>query len=276
MMPAVEASAISVRIGASTLLHDVSLSLEAGTTVAVVGPNGAGKSTLLRTLAGELKPSSGTVRLKGRRISSYSAGALALHRAVLSQSISVAFPFTVADIVRMGAGERAGPAVAALVEAALAEVDLEGFRDRIIMTLSGGEQQRAQFARILVQVACGEAAQGPGVLLLDEPTASLDLRHQLDVLEIARRCAARGVTVVAILHDLNLAALFAERVIVLDRGHIAGDGPPSETITDAILEDVFGVAGAVGRAAAGLPTVLPHAARPAGRDKSSPAGGAHH
>jgi iron complex transport system ATP-binding protein len=259
--PAIEASSISVRIGSKALLCDISFVLAPGTTTALVGPNGAGKSTLLRVLAGELKPSSGTVRLKGDPVSAYSAAALAQHRAVLSQSISVAFPFTVAEIVGMGAGERSGPSVAALVDSALDEVELAGFRERIITTLSGGEQQRAQFARVLVQLACGEAARGPGVLLLDEPTASLDLRHQLDVLATARRCAGRGITVVAILHDLNLAALFAERVIVLDRGRMAGDGPPGDIITDALLEDVFGVAGAVGHAtASGLPYVLPHQA----------------
>jgi iron complex transport system ATP-binding protein len=259
--PAVEASSVSVRVGAKALVQDVSFALDAGSTMALVGPNGAGKSTLLRVLAGELKPSPGAVRLKGRPVSSYPAGELARHRAVLSQSITVAFPFTVAEIVRMGAGERAGPAVMALVDAALAEVELEEFRDRIITTLSGGEQQRAQLARVLVQLACGETVHGPGVLLLDEPTASLDLKHQLDVLETARRRARRGVTVIAILHDLNLAALFAKRVIVLNRGHIVSDGTPADTITDAMVASVFGVAGAVGRApSSGLPCVLPHQA----------------
>ena len=264
MIPAIEAQSVSVRIGAKALLDAVSFTIEAGSTVALVGPNGAGKSTLLRALAGELKPSSGTVRLKGRPVAAYPAGELARHRAVLSQSISVAFPFTVAEIVRMGAGDRSGAPVDALVDAALEEVELGDFRERIITTLSGGEQQRAQFARVLVQLRCGEAAHGPGLLLLDEPTASLDLKHQLDVLEIARRCAARGVTVIAILHDLNLAALFAGRVIVLDRGRLAGDGVPAATITDAMVEAVFGVVGAVGEAgASGLPCVLPHQARSA-------------
>jgi len=113
---------------------------------------------------------------------------------------------------------------------------------------------------VLVQLACGEAAHGPGVLLLDEPTTSLDLRHQLDVLTATRRCAARGVTVVAILHDLNLAALFAKRIVVLHDGRVAADGPPQATITDALLARVFQVAGAVGcTPAAGTPFVLPHA-----------------
>ena len=114
---------------------------------------------------------------------------------------------------------------------------------------------------MLVQLACGEAEHGPGVLLLDEPTASLDLRHQLDVIAAAKACAARGVSVVAILHDLNLAALLAER-IVGDRGRIDGDGAPTETITDAMLARVFGVAGVVGLVPAdNTPFVLPHAAR---------------
>jgi len=261
-MPAIEAVSVSVRIGSKILLNDVSFALEPGSTVALVGPNGAGKSTLLRALAGELKPSSGNVRLKGQPVSAYPARVLSLHRAVLSQSITVTFPFTVAEIVQMGAGERTGPSVTALADNALAEVELSDFGDRIITTLSGGEQQRAHLARVLVQLACGEAAHGPGILLLDEPTASLDLKHQLDVLETARRCAARGITVVAILHDLNLAALFGQRVIVLDRGRIAGDGSPRETITDEMLTSIFGVTGAVGHAAAsGLPHVLPHQAR---------------
>jgi iron complex transport system ATP-binding protein len=115
---------------------------------------------------------------------------------------------------------------------------------------------------VLVQLACGEAAHGPGLLLLDEPTANLDLRHQLDVMAAASARAARGVTVVAILHDLNLAALLAKRIVVLDHGRIDSDGEPGRVITDAMLERVLGVANAVGRTPAeGTPFVLPHAAR---------------
>jgi iron complex transport system ATP-binding protein len=249
-----------VRAGNKTILDQVSLSLDAGERLALVGPNGAGKSTLLRALAGDLRPSAGTVWLKGSDITIYSPRALALMRAVLSQSITVAFPFTVAEVVAMGAGDRRGARIAALVEAALAEVDLTGFAGRVVTTLSGGEQQRAHFARILVQLACGETAHGPGVLLLDEPTASLDLRHQIDVLEAARRCTARGVGVVAVLHDLNLATLFAQRIVVLDRGRVAADGTPADTITDRTLDRVFGIPASVGRIPpAGVPFVLPHA-----------------
>jgi iron complex transport system ATP-binding protein len=262
MTAVVETVSLSVCIGRKALLDAISLSVAAGETVALVGPNGAGKSTLLRALAGDLAASSGAVVLRGRDPRAYPSRELALHRAVLSQSIAVAFPFTVADVVRMGAGERRGPAVEALVDDALAEVDLGDFRDRIIGTLSGGEQQRAHFARVLVQLACGEAVHGPGLLLLDEPTSNLDLRHQLDLIAATRRCAERGVTVIAILHDLNLAALLARRVVVLGSGRIAADGSPVETITEPVLRAVFGVASAVGRVPdPGLPFVLPHGAR---------------
>jgi len=259
MTAVIEAAAVSVRVGAKALVEQVSLAIAPGERIALVGPNGAGKSTLLRVIAGELTPSAGAIALKGRALRSYRPKALALHRAVLSQNISVAFPFTVADVVRMGAGDGRGAKSDELVAQALAEVDLAAFGERIITTLSGGEQQRAHFARVLVQLACGEAAHGPGVLLLDEPTASLDLRHQLDLIAATERCSARGITVVAILHDLNLATLFAERVVVLDRGRVVADGAPRDTITDATLEQVFRVKTAIGRVPPpGPPFILPH------------------
>jgi iron complex transport system ATP-binding protein len=264
MTPALEASSLSIAVRGKSLIRDITLSIGPGETVALVGANGAGKSTLLRALSGELAASAGSVRLRGRDPKSYTPRALALHRAVLSQSVTVAFPFTVAEIVRMGAGERSGSAVEEMIDGALAELDLDGFRERIIGTLSGGEQQRVHFARVLVQAACGEMAHGPGIMLLDEPTASLDLRHQLDLIAATRRRASRGVTVIAILHDLNLAALFAGRVVVLASGRIAADGPPERTITNTLLSEAFGVADAVGRIPeADAPFVLPHQARKA-------------
>jgi iron complex transport system ATP-binding protein len=263
------AQGVTVRIGPKTLLSEVSLAVSAGETVALVGPNGAGKSTLLRCLSGELTPNGGSVTLHERALARFSPRELALHRAVLSQSIHIAFPFTVLEIVRMGAGERGGRAVDAMVDAALEEVDLDQFRERVITTLSGGEQQRAHFARVLVQLACGEAAHGPGLLLLDEPTASLDLRHQLDIAHAAQRRAGRGVAVIAVLHDLNLAVRFASRVIVLDQGRLVCDGPAAQTVTDATLGEVFAVADAVGRTPQpGTPFVLPHAAHSIARPAS--------
>lgn len=261
MTAVLEASRVSFRIGGRALLDGVSFSAGRGEAIALVGPNGAGKSTLLRLLAGELDCSSGDIRLKGRAPRTYGARALALHRAVLPQNTAVTFPFSVREIVRMGCGDHFGPASHRMVDDALAEVDLDGFQDRIIGTLSGGEQQRVHFARVMVQLLSGEALHGPGLLLLDEPTASLDLRHQLDIVAALHRCTTRGVVVVVVIHDLNLAARLAQRILVLNRGRLFADGRPSETITSPILEKVFGIADAVSRVPApDLPFVLPQGA----------------
>jgi iron complex transport system ATP-binding protein len=259
MTSMIEASSVSVVIGRKRLLDDVSLKVNAGERVALVGTNGAGKSTLLRALSGELAASHGIIRLRGRDLRSYRPRELSLHRAVLSQALSVTFPFSVADVVRMGAGEHHDSSVKTFVDRALAQVDLQGFQDRNVNTLSGGEQQRVHFARVLVQVSSGESAHGPGLLLLDEPTASLDLRHQLDLVAAVKSRAAGGTTVIAILHDLNIATLFADRIVMLHNGRVAADGPPSQTITDDLLRTTFGVSNAVSRIPdGGRPYVLPH------------------
>jgi iron complex transport system ATP-binding protein len=265
MSPLLEAASISVRVGTKILLDDVNLSFDQGQTIALVGPNGAGKSTLLRVLSGELQPPYGQVRLRARELKNYAPHMLALHRAVLSQRVNIAFPFTVADVVRMGISHEYGLKSKALVEATLAELELIDLADRVITTLSGGEQQRVHFARVLVQLSCGQQHDGSGVLLLDEPTASLDVRHQLGLLEAAKRRAKNGALVIAVLHDLNLAALIAERVVVLDHGRVYSKGRPDETITDRMLECVFGIETTVSRApASGTPFVLPQAMKTTG------------
>lgn len=262
MMVVAEAREVAVRVGAATLLAGVSLTVSAGECVALVGPNGAGKSTLLRVLSGELAPAAGAAFLKGRPLGTYDARALARERAVLPQSVHVAFPFLVDEVVRMGAGDRRGARVEDAVTESLARAGVAHLRARIITTLSGGEQQRVHFARVLVQLACGDAEGGGGLLLLDEPTSSLDLRHQLDLLASVRACAQHGTAVVAILHDLNLASVFADRVVMLSGGRIAGQGRAAEIITDALLAEVFEVRAAVNRVPpAGQPFVLPHTAR---------------
>lgn len=259
----VEAVEVGVRLQDKALIENISLRIAPGSAIAMIGPNGAGKSTLLRVISGDRAPSSGVISLMGRTPADYSPGDLALRRAVLAQSVSVAFPFSVVEVVRMGAGDRTGPAVEAMVEAALSEVDLLDMRERIVNTLSGGEQQRTHFARVMVQLACGEARNGPGLLLLDEPTSNLDLRHQLDLLSSARRCVARGVAVIAVMHDLNLAAMFADRILIMKSGRVVRDGPPNQTITESNVSDVFGVTSAVGvLPPTSIPFSLPHSARP--------------
>ena len=180
---------------------------------------------------------------------------------MLSQHVSVSFPFTVEEIVHMGAGDHGSAFARPLVDAALHEVGLEEFRHRKLPTLSGGEQQRAHFARILVQLACGEAMHGPGLLLLDEPTSSLDLRHQIDLVETARRRAADGTAVVAILHDLNLTAMFSDRIVMMHRGEADACGTPGEVLVDERISRVFECGLKVGvTPAAGAPFVLPQSA----------------
>ncbi|AMA60324.1 heme ABC transporter ATP-binding protein [Bradyrhizobium sp. CCGE-LA001] len=259
----IEARSLSKRAARATLLDGVGLTVEAGEMVAIIGPNGAGKSTLLRLLSGDLRPNAGEVRLKQRALGSYRPRELAAHRAMLSQHINVTFPFTVEEIVLMGAGDRSLHEAGALVDAALDEVGLSHFRDRQLPTLSGGEQQRAHFARVLVQLACGEAEHGPGLLLLDEPTSSLDLRHQIELVEAARRRAGRGTAVVAILHDLNLAIRFADRLVVLNGGRLAADGPRIEVVTREIIRNIFEI-DAVVHQADGVPYVLPQSMRAIG------------
>lgn len=252
----IEARSVCMKIRSATLVDGVSLQIRGGETVAIVGPNGAGKSTLLRMLSGDLRCTGGAIALKGKPLASYTSQELARHRVMLSQHVNVSFPFSVEEIVGMGAGDRARASVRPLVDAAIAELELEKLRHRELPTLSGGEQQRAHFARVLVQLACGEAAHGPGVLLLDEPTSSLDLRFQINLVEIAKTRARNGTAVVAVLHDLNLAVRFADRIIVLRRGSVVADGTPQDTITNAMIGDVFDVTTDVGSDGQ-MPFVLP-------------------
>ncbi len=256
-MSVLELNNIMVRAREALLLDGISLRIGAGEAVAIVGPNGAGKSTLMRLLSGELKPTSGSVVLGGREIGHYAPNELALRRAILSQHIQVGFAFTVEEIVRMGLPQGARGSDTQITEL-LHEIELPTFRDRDFTTLSGGEQQRAHFARTLLQLRCGEERHGPGVLLLDEPTSSLDLRHQIKLVDVARERARQGSTVVAVLHDLNLAARFAERIIVLDHGRLVADGKPADIVTAELLASVFKVNASVALSSDGKPSVLMH------------------
>ena len=264
MSAILEAQSISMTIGGATLVDGIDLRIEAGEMVAIVGPNGAGKSTLLRMLSGDLRPTRGQIRLKQREIHAYPPRQLAHHRAMLSQHVNVTFPFTVEEIVHMGAGDAGRAAAQRLVDAALTEVDLASFAHRQLPTLSGGEQQRAHFARVLVQLACGEAQHGPGLLLLDEPTSSLDMRHQIDLVETAKRRAQNGTAVIAVLHDLNLAMRFADRIVLLHRGRLAVDGGRADAITAETIRRIFEVDVTIDYTDQGVPFLLPQTMRPTG------------
>ncbi|MEV8531222.1 heme ABC transporter ATP-binding protein [Streptomyces sp. NPDC051211] len=230
-----EAAGLHVRLGQREVLAGIDLTARAGEVLALVGPNGAGKSTLLAALAADLPAAAGEVRIDGRPAGEWSARDLALRRAVLPQAAALSFPFEVAEVVRMGRAPWAGTPYEeedeAAVAAALAAAEADGFAARSFSALSGGERARVALARVLAQRA--------PLLLLDEPTAALDLRHQELVLRICRERAAAGDAVVVVLHDLGLAAAYADRAAVLHDGRIAAAGPPAEVFEDGLLSRVY-------------------------------------
>ncbi|MEU6863582.1 heme ABC transporter ATP-binding protein [Streptomyces sp. NPDC046876] len=230
-----QAAGLHVRLGGREVLAGIDLAARAGEVLALVGPNGAGKSTLLAALAADLPAAAGTVRIDGRPAQEWSAAELALRRSVLPQSAAMSFPFPVADVVRMGRAPWAGTPLAGAdeeaVAAALAATEVAGFAARPFSALSGGERARVALARVLAQRA--------PLVLLDEPTAALDLRHQELVLRICRERAAAGDAVVVVLHDLGLAASYADRVAVLHGGRIAADGEPAAVFGAELLSRVY-------------------------------------
>ena len=241
------ADEIRVRYGAAEVLRGPSLAVAPGEVVAVLGPNGAGKSTLLAVLAGSLRPQRGAAALEGRALAEWSPRALALRRAVLPQHSELAFGFPVLEVVLLGRSPHAGTTSRAedlaVAEACLAEAEVSHLVHRLYTTLSGGERQRVQLARVLAQIDYPSGERGaPRYLLLDEPTSSLDLAHQHATLRTARRAAERGIGELAILHDLNLAALYADRLVVLSRGALAAEGAPQAVLTEALVREVFDLA----------------------------------
>lgn len=261
----ITAGGLVLRRQGRAVLAGVDIAVPAGAVTIAVGPNGAGKSTLLKLLSGELRPDAGTIRYGGRDLAAIRVADLARRRAVLPQSGTPTFPLTVLELVRLGAraGGARDPDAAAL--AALAAVGLAGWSGRMFSRLSGGEQQRAQFARALAQVPVATDAAGPRALFLDEPTSSLDLAQQVAVLEVARGFARRGGAVFAVLHDLNLAAEFADAVVVLRDGAIVEAGPPDRALFERIVSGVYGLPGAACRLPGdAVPYVLPQARAGAG------------
>lgn len=231
-----------VRRGAE-ILRDISLELIPGEVLAIVGPNGAGKSTLLQVLSGDLVPQSGSVRLEGRALQDWAPLELARRRSVMPQAARLGFPLPARDVVALGRlpFERLydrGTNQAA-VTAAIGAADIAHLAARSYATLSGGEQQRVQLARAMAQLDL-EGGAAP-LLLLDEPTASLDLAHAHAVLRLAKRLAGQGVAVAAVLHDLGLAHAYADRVAVLQQGRLLALDVPARALTPAILAQAFAV-----------------------------------
>jgi iron complex transport system ATP-binding protein len=233
---------VSYEAGGRRLLDQVSLQITPGRVHAVLGPNGAGKSTLLKLLAGDMRAVSGSVTLEGRAIAEWSALERARRRAVLPQSETLGFDFTVRQVValgRMPCRQHAPAQEQALITTTLEAADALHLETRLYPTLSGGERQRVQLARVLAQVS--EPADHERYLLLDEPTASLDLAHQHLCLRLARKFAAEDVGVLVILHDPNLALSYADDITLLCCGKTIAQGQPEQVLTRYHLELVYGV-----------------------------------
>jgi iron complex transport system ATP-binding protein len=251
------AHSVGLRLGSRSILSGVDLALAPAKVVALVGPNGAGKSTLLKIVAGERHPTAGRVSLGGRPLAQWSPSALARRRAVLPQSVSLAFAFNVAEVVALGLPQDLTRTKRlAFVERSLTATDMIGFQERRYDELSGGERQRVQLARVLAQAWSGDEAY----LLLDEPTTNLDLAHQLLTLRLARAHAEAGGGVLIVLHDLNLAAMAADKIVALKDGAHVASGAPSEIMTDDLIAKLYGVVAEVGRVPPG-PFLLPQTAR---------------
>lgn len=230
---------ISYQVRNRKLLDGISFRANSGQLLAIVGANGAGKSTLLKLCTRELKAAAGEIRLRNKTIDTYSDKELSLFRAVLPQQNSVVFPFLVSELVLMGRyphfNFHPSDHDYFVAEMALKKVGMWEFASRVFTTLSGGEQQRVQLARVLAQI--WDVSQG--ILFLDEPTTGLDLLHQHHMLELAREFIAKGFCAVVILHDLNLAAQYADQIVMLRAGRIEAVGSPQDVITVENIKRVF-------------------------------------
>lgn len=250
----VELEQVGYRIGQNWLVRDIDLHIEAGQFWVFVGPNGAGKSTLLRLISGELQPTTGHIRFLGESVTEYPPQELAQKRAYLRQQRDVNFPFRALEIVLLGRyphlnGAKETAADLNIARESMKQVEADIFAERLYSTLSGGEASRVDLARIL--------AQEPRLFLLDEPTNHLDPRHQVQILRLCQSIAQSGKTVIAALHDLNLAAMYAEQVLMLRDGNSIAVGTPARIFTPQQLEAVYDLPFEVMQHSSGRQVVIP-------------------
>ena len=236
--PLIELTSVGLALDGRAILKNVSLQVFPGEVLALVGPNGAGKSSLLSVMSGDVPATTGRASLQGRDVSKYRVDEAARQRAVLMQSNEVSFPFTVWEIVEMGRAPWARTTSLAddnkAIAEALEKADVRHLVERRFNQLSGGERARVSLARVL--------AQRTPAVLLDEPTAALDLKHQESVMKTVREIAGQGRAVVVVVHDLSVAAGYADRVAMVVEGKIAAVGSPREVITAKRVSEVYGVA----------------------------------
>ncbi|MBL4583874.1 MAG: heme ABC transporter ATP-binding protein [Pseudomonadales bacterium] len=234
------ANNIGLTFGDAPILNQLSLSLDAHCLTMLIGPNGSGKTSLIRTLCGELKPATGGILLEGKKITSWQPIERAKKMAVLFQNTPVNFDISVEQIIRLGrrphgTSEAVNRAIIADVMSAM---DLSAMATRSFVSLSGGEQQRVQIARVLSQVWQLESSIN-AVLILDEPLAALDIVYQYQLLQLLHKLRSRGLTILVSIHDLNLASLFADQMVLLNKGSVVAAGTPNSVFTQEHLQQVF-------------------------------------
>jgi iron complex transport system ATP-binding protein len=246
---------VSVQFGERRVLEDIHFDVKPGEVVGLVGPNGSGKTTLLRVATRVLAPNAGEVQFGGKPVSDYSRAELARALATVPQDTSLPYPFSALEVVLMGRAPHQpllgldSAADLACARRAMERIDIAELADRSIQKLSGGERQLVMFARAL--------AQEPQVLLLDEPTSFLDLRHRIDLLAAVRERVNDGGSALVVSHDLGLAARVCDRLVLLANGKIAAQGPPAEVLNPEVLESAFGIEADIVVAPDGSPLVVP-------------------
>ncbi len=237
----IKISGLSYRVNGKTIVDEVSFEVKRNEFLCIVGPNGAGKSTLLRLLARIINPTGGRIQFNGKDILEHEARELYRKISFLPQTSYFDFPLSVLEVVLtgrypyLGIFESESEEDIRRAEDCLSLVDMEGFSRRKVTTLSGGEQQRASIARVL--------AQGTDFIFLDEPSSHLDIHHKFALMELLRSLAQEGKGVVAVLHDLDLASRFCDRILVLENGRVSALGEPSHTLSEELLSSVFKVRG---------------------------------
>ncbi len=251
----IELEDVGYQINGNWLVRDINLTIKNGMLWGFVGPNGAGKSTLLRLISGELIPTTGEIRFFGKPISSFEPKELARLRAYLQQKRDVNFPFTALEVVLFGRypylnGTKETNCDIAIAHRALRHVEADVFAERLYPTLSGGEASRVDVARIL--------AQAPGLFLLDEPTNHLDPRHQVQIFNLCKTICDQGKTVITAIHDLNLASMYADQLLMLKNGVFVACGPPKSVLTQNMLTKTYGVSFNILPHPDGYPCVMPN------------------
>ena len=238
-----ELNSLTYSINQKKLIDNISVKIKSGDMVSIVGPNGSGKSTLVKLISREILPSSGQVFFQGKNNNDWSASDLALRRSVLAQSSHLSFSFSVLDIVRMGfyPSESSGyKQNDDTIKKLLDIFDLEGYSDRVYTTLSGGEQQRVQLARVIAQIWSDNNFEDK-LLVLDEPTSYLDIKHQLSLFKFLKKMNKKGLTVITVLHDLNHAIMISNKIMMLKDGNLINYGKACEVVNEDELKKVFDI-----------------------------------